>query len=145
FMVSAQATSIYRWTDKTGQVHYTRTPPHKSMTSKKVERQNDSQVPTARIEDSPIIKQPTIEPPETIEMSAAAKRRQALCESAQYQLNEMRRTDKVIENGHEIEITDDERKKRMKAQEQAVKEYCSQPQPQPTLHPQLEPLPKPKQ
>ena len=143
--VPTHAASIYRWTDKTGQVHYTRTPPPKSMTNQKIESRNANQIPSERIEESPITKEPKKQPAKTVEMSSDAKKQQALCQSAKYTLNEMRRTDKVTENGHEIEITVEERENRMKALKQAVKAYCPKPQSKPQPMPQPVPTPAPKQ
>lgn len=122
--------SIYKWTDKEGQVHYTRTPPPKSMTINKVESKDADSVPTSRVEDSAETKQPvadkkttspTMAPPT---VSAEEQKRQELCQSTQDTLNEMRRTDKVVEHGHEIEITEDERLRRLDETIALVNEYC---------------------
>lgn len=126
----AYGVSIYKWTDKEGQIHYTRTPPPKSQTSDKVESKDADSVPASRVEDNAETKQPvadkktaspTMAPPT---VSDEAQKRQELCRSAQNQLNEMRRTDKVVEHGHEIEITEDERLRRLDETIALVNEYC---------------------
>jgi len=136
---SSYSASIYKWTDKDGQIHYTRTPPPKSMTDAKVESQDDNTVPAARVEEAPVVKQSPKQPPVTTEISHEAKRRQQLCQSAQNRLNEMRRTNKVTEHGHEIEITEDELLRRLDELNEIVKENCIPHKRQPAT---LQPAPK---
>lgn len=130
----ANSATIYKWTDKSGQTHYTRTPPPKSITGTKVESQDADTVPAARIEEppksNPATKQSVEQTSLTVESSAAEKRRQQLCQSAQSRLHEMRRTDKVTENGHEIEITEDELRRRLDELNVIVKENCTPDKPQ---------------
>lgn len=145
---SAHSASIYKWTDKKGQIHYTRTPPPKSMTDTKVESQDADKVPAARIEEipetTPLVKESPKQSPVPLETSHEAEKRQQLCQSAQNRLNEMRRTDKVIESGHEIEITEEERLRRLNELNKIVKENCI-PLQQPAQQTQpatLQPAPK---
>lgn len=121
----AYGATIYKWTDKDGQIHYSRTPPPRSMTDAKVEHQDADSVPGA--EKAPGFKQA----PETTEPGAEEKRRLQLCQAAQKRLREMRRSDKVLENGHEIEITADELLRRLDELNETVKENCPPYTPQP--------------
>ncbi len=131
------AASVYKWTDKEGQVHYTRTPPPKSMTSDKV--------PATKVEKSPVVQEPTKPLPATTAISPEAKRLQELCRSAQDSLNEMRGTDKVREHGHEIEISEDERLRRIDELSEKVKEYCTPRKLQPVPQPVQQTVPQPIQ
>ncbi|HEA25960.1 MAG TPA: DUF4124 domain-containing protein [Ectothiorhodospiraceae bacterium] len=143
---SAYSATIYKWTDKSGQTHYTRTPPPKSMTDAKVESQNSDKVPAARVEEAPksnpIAEQSTKQTPLTTEPSVEEKHRQQLCQSAQSRLNEMRRTDRVTENGHEIEITEDELLRRLDELNEIVKENCTPYKLQPAQPAIQQPAPK---
>jgi len=145
-VVPVHAATIYKWTDQEGQIHYTRTPPPKSMTDKKVESKDADKVSTTKIEESPVVQQPAKQTPVTLEEAAEAKRRQEMCQSAQQQLHEMSRTDKVREHGHEIEITEDERLRRLEEYEELVKEYCTArmlpPTQQPVQHSNPRPVPQ---
>jgi hypothetical protein len=143
----AQATTIYKWTDAEGQVHYTRTPPPKSMTGEKIEGQDADKIPATRVDETQAVIEPAQQSPASAEISAAEKKRAELCQAAQYDLNEMRRTDRVKEYGHEIEITEEERLRRIDELNEIVQEHCTVRVPQAVQPPtqQTQPQPAPQQ
>jgi hypothetical protein len=145
----AQAATIYKWTDAEGQVHYTRTPPPKSMTGEKIEGQDADKIPAVRVDETQAVSEPAQQPPATVEITAAEKKRAELCQTAQHDLNEMRRTDRVKEHGHEIEITEEERLRRIDELNEMVQEHCTIRAPQavqpPAQQTQPQPVPQPEQ
>ncbi|NOR52445.1 MAG: DUF4124 domain-containing protein [Gammaproteobacteria bacterium] len=119
-LTPAYGASFYKWTDNEGQTHYTRKPPPKEHLKSKT----TDKVPTEKVKEAPVVQEPTKLPAASAALSAKTKQQQELCQSTQYSLKAMRQSGKILEYGHEIEITPEERNRRIAELEEAVKNYC---------------------
>lgn len=120
---TAQAASLYKWTDEEGNVHYSQTPPEHGQADKMhlkdtTPPQNAAPAAAEEPEDQGI-------PEDAGQDTAEAQARQRNCEIARYNLETYKTSDRLKQpDGTVIVISDEMRDAKMKEAQALIDIYC---------------------
>lgn len=127
----AIAQQVYKWTDASGSVHYSDTPPPKGNTSKKITLTGIAQssgAEPAKSESAPGSEQASGKPEPTPQKPVAdtPENRKKLCGTLKGNLEILRdKKPVVVQEGNQAKVLDDsQRKQQQSTAEAQYKQYC---------------------
>jgi hypothetical protein len=132
FALPAAAQQVYKWTDASGSVHYSDTPPPKGGTSKKITlsgipQSSSSEAPQPAKEGSPHEQTSgSGEPAPQQPVTDTPENRKKLCTTLKGNLDILRdKKPVVVQEGNQAKVLDDaQRKQQQSTAEAQYKQYC---------------------